>query len=50
MRNRRNKRRVAPTFKQNTKLVRPDANSWPPIRIDDLLMSPIDTPEGGDPG
>lgn len=50
MRNRRNKRRVLPVFRQNTKLVRPDPNTWPPVRVDDLMMSSIDPPENGEAG
>ena len=51
MRNRRGQRsRVLPTFKQNTKLTKPDPATWPPVRVDDLTMSPVDPPEDAEEG
>lgn len=38
-----------PFFKQNTKLTRPDPQTWPPSQGDELTMSPVDAPEGADP-
>jgi len=38
-----------PFFKQNTKLTRPDPQTWPPSQGDELSMTEISTPEGTDP-
>jgi len=38
-----------PFFKQNTKLTRPDPQTWPPSQGDELTMTKIPAPEGADP-
>ena len=51
MRNRRNQQRQRIThFKQNTKLTKPNPQTWPPIRSDDLSMHPVPPPDNEEIG